>query len=196
MTIKKTTMLITLMIVALCSRGQSGLPINSSGKIEIANVVNMDSVKKGELFQRSVNFIADVSDPNFKVMSVEKDSVNDRISAGYQIMIYVQSGVLRKLQGAVSYSLMLEVKDGKYRYTFTDLIYHYYGQNRNYVTVDTGKKKKLEEMKASGWQKAWNECKATTASKIQKQIISIKTAMATRKTSLPVAAAEPKKNDW
>jgi hypothetical protein len=196
MTIKKTTMLITLMIAALCSRGQSGLPINSSGKIEIAGVVNMDSVKKGELFQRSVNFIADVSDPNFKVMSVEKDSVNDRISAAYQIMIYVQSGVLKKLQGAVSYSLMLEVKDGKYRYTFTDLIYHYYGQNRNYVTADTGKKKKLEERKAAGWQKAWNECKATTASKIQKQIISIKTAMATRKTSPPVAAAEPKKNDW
>jgi hypothetical protein len=189
-------MLITLLIAALYSRGQGGLPMNSSGKIEIVDVVNMESVKKDELFQRSVSFIADVSDPNFKVLSVEKDSINDKISAVYQIMIYTQTGVLKKLQGAVSYSLTLEVKDGKYRYDFTDLVFHYYGQNRNYQMVDTGKKKKLEEMKASGWQKAWNECKATTASKIQKQIISIKAAMATRKASLPVAAMESTKTDW
>jgi hypothetical protein len=196
MNIKKTTMLITLLIVTLYGRGQSGLPMNSAGKIEIVDVVNMESVKKGELFQRSDNFIADLSDPNFKILSVEKDSVNGKITAAYQIMIYAQTGVLKKIQGAVSYSLTLEVKDGKYRYNFTDFVYHYYSQNRSYQTVDTGKKKKLEEMKATGWQKAWNECKATTSSKVQKQIISIKAAMTTRKFVLPVAAMEPKKNDW
>jgi hypothetical protein len=196
MKIKNTIVLISLMIVALSSRGQGGFSYNSSGKFEVVGIETMDSVKKGELFQRSASFIADISDPNFKVLSVEKDSLNDKISADYQIMIYAQSGVLKKIQGAVSYSLTLEVKDGKYRYSFTDFVYHYYGQNRSYQTVDTGKKKKLEETKASGWQKAWNECKATTASKVQKQIISIKHAMATRKPALPIAAMESKKDDW
>jgi hypothetical protein len=196
MTLKKTMMMFALLISTMYGRAQSGLPINSSGKIEITDVVNIESVNKADLFQRSDNFIADLSDPNFKILSVEKDSANGKINAAYQIMIYAQTGVLKKVQGAVSYSLTLEVKDGKYRYTFTDFVYHYYGQNRSYQTVDTGKKKKLEEMKATGWQKAWNDCKATTASKVQKQIVSIKTAMTTRKFSPPVAAVEPKKNDW
>jgi hypothetical protein len=196
MTLKANTMLIMLLISAMCGRAQSGLPINTSGKIEITDVVNMDSAKKADLFQRRDNFVADLSDPNFKLLSVKEDSVNGKISAAYQIMIYAQTGVLKKVQGAVSYSLTLEVKDGKYRYNFTDFVYHYYGQNRSYQTVDTGKKKKLEEMKATGWQKAWNDCKATTSSKVQKQILSIKAAMATRKFSPPVAAVEPKKNDW
>lgn len=196
MNTKKTIMLIGLLAMSFAAKSQSGLPLNSSGKIEVIDVVKMDTLSKDELFQRSVRLFNDTSDPNYKLLSIEKDSVNGKVSGVYQIMIYVQTGVLKKIQGAVSYSLAVEVKDGKYRYDFTDFVYHYYAQNRNYQTVDTGKTKNLEESKATGWQKAWNHCRTTTASKIEKQIISIKAAMATKKPSSAIAAMETKKNDW
>jgi hypothetical protein len=185
-----------LLVAGMGAHAQGGLPLNSSGKIEVLEVVRMDSLVKEELFQRAITFFNDESDPNFKLTSMEKDSVNGKMKGDFQIIVYVQTGVLKKIQGAVSYSLALEVKDGKYRYDFTGFVYHYYAQNRNYQTVDTGKRKMLEDAKATGWQKAWDHCRSTTASKVKAQIISIKAAMATKRPSSAVAAVESKKTDW
>jgi hypothetical protein len=193
---RKIIIALSLFVIQFTTYGQSGLPLNSSGKIEISEVVKIDSVKKVDLFQRMAVWINDIASVDLQVTVVEKDSINGKMKCQLQFMVYSQTGVLKKVQGAVSYSLTCEVKDDKYRYVFTDFIYHYYGQNRNYQVVETGKKKLLEEPKATGWQKGWDHTKSVTRSKIVNQINSMKIAMETKKPAPVLTTTETKKTDW
>jgi hypothetical protein len=193
---RKIIIAISLFVMQFAAYGQSGLPLNSSGKIEISEVVKADSVKKDDLFQRSASWLGELASTDLKVTILEKDSINGKIKSELRFLVYSQTGVLKKVQGAITYSLTTEVKDDKYRYVFTDFVYHYYSQNRNYQVVETGKKKSLEEPKASGWQKSWDHTKSVTRSKIVNQINSMKIAMATKKPTPVLTATETKKTDW
>jgi hypothetical protein len=175
---------------------QYDLPFNSSGKIEVAGIEKADSLKKDQIFQRASAWFASIGDKNNKMTILERDSVNGKIMGQFKFIVYSQTGLLTKIQGAVSYTLSVEVKEFKYRFIATDFVYHYYAQNRNYEMVETGKKKMLEEKNASGWQKTWRHCKLATGEKVQGQINGIKMAMIVKKPVPSMAAVDPKKPDW
>jgi hypothetical protein len=186
----------SLLAMSFTLRAQANLPLGNSGKIEIVEVVEADSLKKEILFENaSESFEALSRKIAAKITNITKDPVNDRITCQVKVMIYSQTGVLKKLNGAVTYSFSVEVKDYKYRYTITDLVYHYYKQNRNYEFVDTGKQKNLEETNAPGWEKTWAQCKETTSEKIKGQIAFLKEKML-EKEKIQLTQLEQKKIDW
>jgi hypothetical protein len=190
----KTALIFALTFITHSFVQSQGLPFNNSGKIEMTEVVQLDSInKKFLLYQNAMVWLSSFPSDETKITKQEKDEATGSIKCEFQFPVYTQTnvGVLKKINGMITYSFNLDVKDHKYRYSFTNFIYHYYKQDRNYKYVDTGKKKNLEDMKASGWQKLWDKHRLLTAKKIEKDINSLKATLLT----IPSEAikTEPKK---
>jgi len=173
-----------------------GLPFNTAGKIEMAEVIQLDSINnKSILYNNAIVWTEGFPSNETKITHIENDPVAGKISCSFQFPVYIQAsvGVLKKINGMITYDCTIEVKDFKYRYSFTNFIYHYYKQDRTYKYVDAGKTKKLEDFKASGWQKLWNKHRMITATKLETDIKSLKETM---QTVLPSPVKEePKKKE-
>jgi hypothetical protein len=130
-----------------------------------------------------------------KLIDAAKDSVQGRVSADFEFPVYSQSGVFKKMNGTIRYRIVLEAKDGKYRYTFSDFIYSYYKQDRTYKMSPTGMTKMLEETEASGWKKLWTQHRKTVAHVVDEQIAALKTQIIERPTASEKKPSE-KKIDW
>jgi hypothetical protein len=188
---------LTLFVTTFGVKAQVNLPLNSSGKAEVAEVVAVDSLNRYELYSHAENLLPGISAFVEKMDVIENDPIAGKISCALRFTAYNQQlGILKKEIGAVTYKMSIEVKDGKYRYSFSDIIFHYYKQDRNYKMVETGQKKGLEEAKASGWQKNWNGCRAITSTKITNQVKLITEKMKEKKKAVTPATAEVKKLDW
>lgn len=159
---------------SLTGHGQY-LPVNEKGKCELAEVVLADGFSKGTLFSNGLSWVKGLTKTEGKLTNVVKDSIGGSISGNYEFIVYAQSGILRKTNGAISYHFSLETKDGKYRYSFTQFEYHYYKQDRNYKMVRTGRIKPLEEIDASGWQKLWTDHRRTVFVLVTNQVAELKT---------------------
>ncbi len=148
------------------------LPTDENGKISFLKVVKADSLKSGVLYFNAKTWLS------VKGYVIEKtDSIGGQIVAKYVFPVYDKGYVTKKLNGKISCNLILEVKDNKYRYQFTDFVFAYFKEDRNYKFVATGKKKNLEEPAAKGWQPLWDQHKKTTLSVINDQAASLKSAM-------------------
>ena len=170
--------------------GQVSFPLNVSGKIEISDVV-VDSVKKEDLYRLAGNWFNSMSKTTgTKVKALRRDSLQGNISGNLEFMIYTDSGVLQRLLGAVTCDLELDVKDNKYRYVYTNLVFHEFKQDRYYQYVSTGKTKPFEEPAAMGFQDNWEKCKESTNKKISNQIASLKAGMIQRNV------VTRKKQEW
>jgi hypothetical protein len=173
-----------------------GLPFNASGKIEMAEIVQLDSINnKTILYQNALEWTEGFPADETKITRIERDALTGKISCSFKFPVYTQAtvGVLKKISGVITYDCVVEVKDFKYRYSFTNFIFHYYKQDRTYKYVDAGKTKKLEDFKASGWQKVWNKHRITTADKVGKDINNLKNRMA--QVSIPSTQPAPEKKE-
>ncbi len=154
--------------------GAQYLPVNGSGKCEIAEVVLAEGFSKTMLYSSDLQWFKTLAGGEDKLSAFQYDSIEGKTTANYEFLVYAQSGILRKIAGAIRYHLSVEVKDGKYRYTFSDFIFDYYKQDRNYHMVKTGKTKPLEEPEAAGWQKLWTQHRKTVFSLVNQQIAALK----------------------
>jgi len=170
------------------------LPVNGSGKCEIAEVVLAEGFPKTILYFNEVQWFKVLAGSDVKLSSFQNDSIEGKTKGNIEFLVYSQSGILRKVAGAIRYHVSVEVKDGKYRYTFTDFIFDYYKQDRNYHMVKTGKTKPLEETEAAGWQKLWTQHRKTVFSLVNQQLAALKT----RIIETPDTNNKPaeKKVDW
>jgi len=197
---KKRRLILALSLVLTASvlKAQINLPLNSSGKVEISDVVGVDSTTRFELYDRASALMAQLAAYVDKFSITEEDVMAGKISCNLKFKVYTQQvGILKKEAGEITYKLTMEFKDNKYRYAFTDVIYHYYKQDRTYKMVTTGQTKGLEEKKAAGWQKAWNHYRATTSTKLASQSNLIVEKMKEKnKEAAPAAKSETKKMDW
>jgi hypothetical protein len=160
----KTFLLIVVLGISLWANGQSASI--SSTSFDFSNVVVADSLSKQSLFHNAVNWVSDLKDEKTKLS--QNDSILGKIEGESSYLVYTQqAGILKKLSGRVSYKISIEVKSNKYRYRFSDFIFHYYKQDRYYNMVETGKVKSLNEQSASGWQKLWDSHRATTQNKMK-----------------------------
>jgi hypothetical protein len=193
-----TLFALSFVLTAITMQAQVNLPLNSSGKVEIADIVQADSTTRFELYDRASGLLAELAGFVDKFTITEQDVMSGKIVCDMKFTLYTnQVGILKKEAGAITYKLTMDFKDNKYRYAFTDVIFHYIKQDRTYKMVQTGQTKGLEETKAGGWQKAWNHYRATTSSKIGSQTKVIITRMKEKKkAATPANAAETKKLDW
>ncbi len=171
------------------------LPANANGKCEITEVVIAEGFSKSNLYGNELKWLNGLTREEGKLSSLVRDSIAGRISGTYEFLVYTQSGVLRKVAGAISYYFTVETKDGKYRYSFTDFVFYYYAQNRNYKIVKTGNTKPLEEKKAIGWQKLWTEHRMTVFTRVTKQIDALKLKIIETSKEVNEKMRE-KKVDW
>jgi len=136
--------------------------------MDFANVVVADSLSKEFLFHNARRWVDRLQASSEKVVLSQNDSILGKIEAESSYLVYTQqAGILKKLSGRVSYKISIEVKDNKYRYHFSDFMFHYYKQDRYYNMVETGKVKSLNEQSASGWQKLWDSHRSTTQNKMK-----------------------------
>lgn len=93
----------------------------NSGKIKYQEVVEAEG-KSVKLFYRAITWMNKYWD-NARGMIKKQDKVNGILKAHvrFDIKKYTESGELQNKAGRLGYVLKLEFKDGRYRYTITDL---------------------------------------------------------------------------
>ncbi len=171
------------------------LPLNGSNKCEATEIVQVEGLTKPALYSNELRWLKWLTHIDGKLNSVVKDSIGGKISGNFEFFVYAQSGILRKVNGAISYHFSIETKDGKYRYSFSDFVYHYYAQDRNYRVVKTGNTKPLEETEAPGWQKLWTDHRKMVNGRVRNQIDELKVKV----VETPKQASgkpDEKKVDW
>ena len=194
MTFKAIVFCIVSLVVSFATTQAQTLPVDESGKISFLEVVVTDSMPKEKLFNNGVRWLKSLSNPEEKFTLSAIDSSNQKVNGLFEFQVFQQTGMLRKMTGAISCKLSIETKDNKYRYAFSDFVYHYYTQNRNYKMEKTGKTKLLEEPEAAGWQKLWEKHKQTTFAKVTAMTTAMNTELK-KKDNAP-KEKKVKKVEW
>lgn len=161
------------------------LPLAENGKVTFTEIVKLDSTYSATLLMNNANrWVKLLRNEDKKPMSIKSDSNSIKGSNNY--LVYVETfkiGVLKKTSGHISYDFLIEIKQGRYKYTFTNFVFHYYDTNRlnsyDYLTPKpNGKTKKLEEKNAGGWIGTWRAHKVTTRDKMEEYTTNLKKMMA------------------
>ena len=192
---KRIFFLILIFVFNALTADAQFLPLNAAGKCEATEVVVVEGFTKAVLYPNALKWLKGLTHVDGKLSAVEKDSIAGKISGNFEFLVYAQSGILRKVAGSVSYHMQVETKDGKYRYSFSDFVFHYYAQDRKYKMVKTGKTKPLEEDEAMGWQKLWTDHRKGTQDRVSTQVAELKTKIIEVPKDVSVKAEE-KKVEW
>ena len=186
----KTLFYILLLIIPGLAHAQL-LPLDEQGKVSFYEVVKADSLKADLLYSNAKNWLQSRG-----YTLAEMDSVGGRLVATNAFPVYDKGYVTKKMHGKVGYQLSIEVKEGKYRYQFTNFVFAYYKEDRTYRLVPTGKIKALEETTASGWQNLWENHRKNTLLTVENLIGEMKTMIPTQPKASVVIAKQSKKEDW
>ncbi len=170
-------------------------PIDStSKKILYTNVEIIDSVPTAQLYKNAEMWMS----KNFKSPTNYDTQFNLKegfIKCNTSYLVYTKGMMSKEIHGRISYDIMIEIKEKKYRYTFTNFVFEYYKQNRQYQYEPTGRIKPLEEPKYPGWQPVWNKHKIQANNTVQQLIVSLKLAM--KQTQfVEEKKMEKKKTEW
>jgi len=189
---KKLFLIVFLGIGFVASKGQSVSAVGNT--FDFSNVVVVDSISKPVLYHHAINWINN-NLKGEKVVLVQNDSILGKVEGESSYLVYnQQASILKKISGRVSYKISIEVKDNKYRYHFSDFVFHYYKQDRTYNMVDAGKTKPMNEPKAAGWQKLWNSHRATVQNKMKEYCKQLEIKMV-EKPATPEKVID-KKAEW
>ncbi|WP_020526533.1 DUF4468 domain-containing protein [Flexithrix dorotheae] len=185
---------------------QAGLPLSETGKITFYEVVEVDSVKKEVLLNNAFQYLAGLHLPELNAthkkkknpkkidkkiagLPIELDSAVGKVQSRYAFKVY-KGEYAKHADGEISYNLTIEVKEGRYRYIFTNFIFQPYSLNRyGKYTAVSGIYKPLEGPPYEG-NKNWNKHKLATEEKINGLITSLKLKMLEK----PMSNIEVNKN--
>lgn len=183
-----------LFLLQHIASAQSLLPVDdSTKKVTFEEIVKVDSTSLMTLQSNAEAWIQ----KNLKSdnSEIRLDSNGGRLSSEGKFFVYTKGIASKEIHGAIRFKLTIETKPNKYRYRFSDFVFEYYKQNRQFKYVPTGKEKPLEDPKFPGWEKPWVRYKKETAGKINTYISSLKEAMIYKKE---LAEKKPvvKKEEW
>jgi hypothetical protein len=168
-----------MLVGGLSMLAQQSLPIDpETKKISWQEKVAVDSVGSAELFERAKNWMAhfyktDKFTPN--------DALNGKIGKTGTFTIQLSYDYKYKAEHTVSYALLVEVKEGRYRFTITDLsIYNSKTGPKTVQAFETAYAKMSSQNKG--------EAAAQVSKELNAVMEDLKKIMATGKI--------PKKEDW
>lgn len=158
-------------------------------KVIYSEIVKVDSANRFDLYKKAVQW---VQKQKFEVK--EEDALTGKVVAKNRFEVVTDKGVLAKPNGDFTHEVLIDVKDGKYRYTFTNFTYRQYKQDRNLKYVPVKGTKPIEESNAPGWKKQWGKNKMQVNQKVEGYIASLREAM----KYVPSAEAVPvkPKEEW
>lgn len=189
---KKIFLFVVLGIAALANG--SAQSTSSNSRFDFSNVVIADSLSKMFLFHNAIGWVKNLKDE--KIIVSQNDSILGKVEGESSYLVYnQQAGILKKLSGRISYKISIEVKDDKYRYHFSDFVFHYYKQDRSYNMVETKKIKSLDDPSAEGWQKLWDGHRSATMNKMKERCKQLEIKMI-EKPETPSEKVIAKKVEW
>ena len=135
---KKVFAFICFVVVAKLALAQKdSLAFDDHGKYIYYKVVNAAAgTNANVLYGRCLAWFNATADK--KTLKLTKPDAGNTACAGGGVFTVSKKGSLGKHEdGGVTYKLFVEIKDGKYRYWFTDFVYTPYQRDRynNYVPV-------------------------------------------------------------
>jgi hypothetical protein len=162
------------------------LPIDSStSKITYSEVVYLDSLaNKQELFSRAREWFAKAYKSSTNVIQME-DKESGKIIGKALMQVYYKEFPY----GYINYTISIYLKDGRYKYEFTD--FHHTGQGRNVPDFGICEKmiKTTDRYMGISYQKYYNYCLYQMDNNIKDLIKDLKAAMTTKATN-------SMKDDW
>lgn len=179
-----------ILLCAIFANAQIKKEPADTAKIVFTEIVKVDSTNRFELFKKASTWI---EGQKFEIL--EMDPIEGKLLAKDQIIVYTDKSVLAKPNGDFFYDIAIEIKEGKYRYTFSNFVYRYYKQDRygKFVPVVKGSKP-MEDTKAAGWKKQWGRNKLQVNNEVNGHINNLKNAMK-YVAPKPVIAPKPKE-EW
>jgi len=132
---KKIMFLVVIVLLGLCVHAQEPLPINEAkikkyfpvveGRVEYAEVVKLDSTYTDDLlFKNARQWLVDNFKSGKDVLQTEDKEGGYIIGQGFFSMMTNPVSLFYS-NSQIWFSMKIEVKDGRYRYTFYDIIYKY-----------------------------------------------------------------------
>jgi hypothetical protein len=168
---------ITLAICWFSAFSQTQFPLDDQKKIAFTEVVKADSLSDKILYTNAKTWLVA---NGYQITSSPEDSLAGKLTATTELPVYARGYLFKKIHGKIAYTATIEVKENKYRYNFTQFVFKYHKEDRNYKMVPTSKTKPLEEDKASGWQGLWESHLKYTYTAVSNNIATLKTAMLTK----------------
>jgi len=190
---KKSTILISLIILSTLALAQKPeLPLGNNGKITFHGVVETPGLPQETLHQNALGFLAEIKVVNQKKKEDYLTEEDEKVTSIGGFLVYNY----KSPDGEIRYTITIEVKDNKYRYTITDFVFYPYTRNR-YGRFEREKWqfKSLDEPVHKSNQKSWEKHKAKTGDKMERLISSMSLEM----ERLPIVAEESKSSsdsDW
>ena len=120
---KQVTVLLALVILSITSFSQDIVPVKD-GNIIYSGVVTIDSAKAGDLYSRAKNFLAHEYKSSKAVIQVDDKDGGQIVGKGnFSVIINVGFGI--KADYVVDHTISIFVKDGKYKYEISELVFNY-----------------------------------------------------------------------
>ena len=161
--------------VGFCQLSTGMLPLSEDGKVTFTEIVKVDSTFGSLLlYNNSLRWVSLLRNDNKKPMVINEYIEKSTVEGSNMFFVYQETmkiGVLRKIYGAVSYDFKIESRQGRYKHTFTNFVFHFYDRMRinSYEYLEpkpNGRTKKLEDTKASGWIATWRGIKMQVSDRI------------------------------
>ncbi len=170
---------------------QSSKDTITTKKVVYTEIVKVDSTNRFELYKKASRWVG-----RQKFDVIEEDALSGKIIAKNSFIVYSERGVLAKPNGDFTYDIFIDIKEGKYRYTFTNFVYRRYRQDRQDLLkyIPEKGKKPIEDTKAAGWKKQWNKDKLQVNNKVNEHIVSLNQAM--KYVAQKSAETEKPKEEW
>ena len=186
------SLLVYFVLISLNVQSQVVMPKDEAGKITYLDVVKKDSIPTDSIFKRVKEWVKFT----YPTRAVTIDSANKKIVTRERFLVYTNPGVLKEIHGAIRYDLSIEIKENRYRYTFTNFVFEYYKQNRDLKYAPTGTTKALEEEKFPGWQGPWTKHKNTTDAHVKLKAEDLSKAVDNKKPETMVIPPVIKTKEW
>lgn len=152
---------------------------DENGKIIFYGVVKADSVPaRDTLWRYSQTWIRSILNEKGDKVTFE-EMLSGTIEAQVSYLAYVESIISKIPHGKISYKVSLDIKDKKYRYTFTDFEFQEYKQSKQdfkYYPVN-GKPTPMDKERMFGYQGAWDSHRYVMKKRIEGQIANLKSEM-------------------
>lgn len=153
-------------------------PIDEYGKYTFHEVVEIPGMTQDDLFKNGELFLKKVKVLNSKKKYLTVDEDNYSLTNKGSFYVYQYGSVNKAIAGAVEYDILLEVKDGRYRYTITNFIFNEYQRNRygKYEPLN-GKNTPLEMEVSNINKKGWEKHRQVVYDKTQELIQNLQSNM-------------------
>lgn len=130
--------IILLCLLSVVGRAQtfSTVKVDSvSKRIEFAEVVQADSLKKDELYSRAREWFAKTFKSADHVLQMDDREAGKLIGKGFADLDFSTKMTVIKIK--MYFTLTISIKDGKYRYVFSDIYYKGYPNSYDLSPAET-----------------------------------------------------------